>query len=606
MSQTEKQAVRRSHQKTAIAAVAIFLLAFGVRFFTMQDTRIEALRVQSGVASGYQHAADLLRQTGIKGFFDPSGPLANPNFLGHPPGYPVVRALVATVFGDSHTTIQYFQIICDALAAVLVLIIAIRLLPFAVGVIAGVLVAFAPQFAWNSVLLLPDTLSVLPLLLTAYFLVSAAQKPRVVKLILAGVFVGLSCWLRANALLLAPFLALSTVFLFQRGQRLRFALALLAGAVIVIAPLTIRNWIVHHHFVPVSLGAGQTMLEGIADYDPARRFGIPDTDMGIMKMEAEEQNRPDYYSTLFDPDGVKRERMRLRRAASVVANNPFWFAGVMIRRAGSMLRLERARLVSDRPPVSNDYSSLDENRRVWTKTPAEFVASGLEKAAGVQIEPATDGKSLGVVSDTSRYGVQFKTAPIPTKKNTEYALQLPAVVKEGRMTVDVVSEAGEVLASAVIESAEVKSGEQQPLVVSTLPFVSTTESVRLVFSNAAPQSGTSIVELGEVALFDLGPASSGWGRYPRLLVRTLQKPFITAVMLPLSLLGIFILARRRAGQTLVLLLSIPAYYLCVQSALHTEYRYVMVIHYFLFIAVAVSLNEIWLLGWRLVLRRTKQ
>jgi hypothetical protein len=40
---------------------------------------------------------------------------------------------------------------------------------------------------------------------------------------------------------------------------------------------------------------------------------------------------------------------------------------------------------------------------------------------------------------------------------------------------------------------------------------------------------------------------------------------------------------------LLVLLAVPVYYLCAQSALHTEYRYVLVIHHFLFVLAAVSL-----------------
>ncbi len=38
-----------------------------------------------------------------------------------------------------------------------------------------------------------------------------------------------------------------------------------------------------------------------------------------------------------------------------------------------------------------------------------------------------------------------------------------------------------------------------------------------------------------------------------------------------------------------MLLLVPAYYVGVQSSLHTEYRYVLAIHYFLFIIAAVTL-----------------
>jgi hypothetical protein len=63
-------------------------------------------------------------------------------------------------------------------------------------------------------------------------------------------------------------------------------------------------------------------------------------------------------------------------------------------------------------------------------------------------------------------------------------------------------------------------------------------------------------------------------------------------MLPLALFGAGILVWRRDWRMLVLLLSVPAYYFCFQSMLHTEYRYVLAIHYFLFVLVAVAVYEI--------------
>ena len=56
-----------------------------------------------------------------------------------------------------------------------------------------------------------------------------------------GASVGVSCWLRANAMLLAPFLALLVVpLLFPPGSRLRPSVALLAGALVVVGTLTLR------------------------------------------------------------------------------------------------------------------------------------------------------------------------------------------------------------------------------------------------------------------------------------------------------------------------------------------------------------------------------
>jgi 4-amino-4-deoxy-L-arabinose transferase-like glycosyltransferase len=483
----------------------------------------------------------------------------------------------------------------------LIFLIAIELFPFAVGVVSGALVAFAPQFTWNSVLLLPDTLAVFPLILTVYLLTRAWKKPWLGWVILAGACVGLSCWLRANALFMAPFLLVSILFLFDRKHRLSFAGAFLAGAILVIAPLTIRNWIVFQHFIPVSLGAGQTMLEGISDYDSDRRFGIPNTDMGIMKMEAEEHGRPDYYSTLFAPDGIKRDRMRVARARAIISENPGWFLGVMIRRAGSMLRLERARRISTDPPV-RQYGELNELNLKWQPS-SNALSETVERFPGVRLE-VPDGLTLQIISKAPHNAIQLRTAPVEVKNDHEYVLRINLVVDEGRLALHVVEAgSGNVLSSTIIEKAEVKEGQPPPVQVVEMPFVSGNDgAVRLALYNAAAAHETSIVNVRSLELFALGSPAFVWTRPLRWVVSSIQNLFITAIMLPLSLAGLVILLRRRAWRVLVLLLSVPFYYFCFQSLLHTEYRYVLAVHYFLFVLVSVAVYELWMLFLPMVQR----
>jgi hypothetical protein len=210
----------------------------------------------------------------------------------------------------------------------------------------------------------------------------------------------------------------------------------LAGSVLVIAPLTIRNALVFNHFIPISLGAGQTFIEGIADYDEQNRFGLPDTDLELIQEEAAISGNTEYARSLFSPDGIERDRARLKRGFEVIRAHPFWFAGVMAQRASSMVRLERT-------PVTS-------------------------------------------------------TAPI----------------------------------------------------------------------------------------------SEGWLHYPRLAVRLVQKLFITALLLPLVAIGLVVLTRARQWRARCVLLVVPFYYFCVQSALHTEYRYVIAVDCFLFILAAIALYDI--------------
>jgi hypothetical protein len=60
-------------------------------------------------------------------------------------------------------------------------------------------------------------------------------------------------------------------------------------------------------------------------------------------------------------------------------------------------------------------------------------------------------------------------------------------------------------------------------------------------------------------------------------------------MLTLVVIGVALLVIARQGRALAFLLAVPAYYLAAQSALHTEYRYIVAIHYLLAVMAATTL-----------------
>ena len=425
-------------RRKLLLVALIFFVALGVRLLNWQGHHNEALAVQTSVALNYKHQARLIQANGLASLYDPSSSTNNPDLLGHPPGYPILLSLICRVAGESDTATQVLQVILDSLSVVIITLIAFQLFPAAVGPIAGLLAAFAPQFTWNSLTLLPDSLAALPILLAVFLIVRTryrSDRSSLLSLFAAGALIGVSCWLRANALLLAPFLACWFLFFRKRGARLRPALMVLCGVLLVISPITIRNAVVFGKFIPVSLGAGQTLIEGIADYNTDGSLGLPQSDMELISGEAEAFHRPDYANSLFTPDGPARDRARLARGFVVIRAHPFWFTSVMIRRAASMLRLER--------------------------TPLRLAADS-----------------------------------------------------------------------------------ETPL---------------------------------------------GLFQWP---LRIVQKLFITAIFLPLALFGAGILCYQRQFQTLAILLAVPFYYFCTQSALHTEYRYVLVIHYFLFVLAAVAVYTI--------------
>ncbi|MGB7924540.1 MAG: glycosyltransferase family 39 protein, partial [Pyrinomonadaceae bacterium] len=588
-----------------ITGAFIFLATFGARLLYWHSERLDALKVESMATAGYKDIARLLAHDGVRSFFSSSSPLASPNTISYQPGYSLLMALFFRLFGERDAALQFFQMLVDAGAALMLFLIAAELLPLGAAATGGALVALCPQFSWYSIVLLPDSMAVLLILLAVYCVIRAWKRPRIILILMAGALIGLSCWLRANGLLLAPFLAVFLIpALFERGLRWRYALALVTGTILVIAPLTIRNAVVHGYFIPLSLRAGNTLVEGIADYDAEGRFGLPRTDLSLMKQEAELYNRPDYYGNLFEPDGIERERMRLKRGLAVIRSHPVWFLGVMTRRAASMLRLGRVHVISQHPPVSHPLDGALETTPAWASSPAEMAANSAVLSEQAKVALETDAGALLITGDETKYGDQIASAPIPVEKNQDYLLTIPLTVEQGRMIVSVKSdERGVSYASTVVEAMEERRPDEQPLMTIQLPFVSSSAGhVRVIFSNGASKPAPPVVRVESLKLFALGPASHLWTRYLRAPLRVIQKLFITAIMLPLIILGVGLLARARAWRTLVILLVVPAYYFCAQSAVHTEYRYVLAVHYFLFMAAALALYWMGSQAWR-ALRR---
>ena len=88
---------------------------------------------------------------------------------------------------------------------------------------------------------------------------------------------------------------------------------------------------------------------------------------------------------------------------------------------------------------------------------------------------------------------------------------------------------------------------------------------------------------------ELGPASYLWTRYPRMLLKSLQKLFVTRYFLPLTILGIVLLGVYRRKVALAVILTVPLYYLTSHAPIHFEYRYILPVYFFWFVFVGLAL-----------------
>lgn len=630
LSAPESRTSSITSQHFVLICAAVFLLASGVRLLHREDRFTEIDRGTSLLTSLVEPYRQDARQMIEDGsfLFPKKGPDGEEErALLHPPGYAI---LLLVMYGaekpdDSYSRLRLLHILSDALASVVVLLIAAELFPISTAVIGALLVALSPHLAYYSQYLSPESLAVLPILIAVYLIVKATKRPRAGLIALAGVMLGLSCWLRSNGLLLSPFLAAAIFLLFQRGKRLGYAALLTATTAVVISPITIRNWILSDRFIPLSLGAGITMMEGIGDYDKEGRFDMPALDADVARREAEWFGEPEYERNLWAPRGIERDRARLARALTVVRSNPSWFFGVMLRRAAFMVRYNQSNAggwpfdtsqvsyVSGNAPFRHRLADTNDMRVVERASIAEWFGDEAVISPGAGALFAADGQTLHLSGESSAFADQLMSRPIVVDANSDYVLRIEFNLLQGDAAVKVTTiDMRETLNSAGLAAAahehrilekhkrkvradsEGKTDQSgmPPDASLSLPFASgSRDHVRVVVSNNG--SPAPKLDLKRAIILTAGVTPRVWTRYPRLLIRSLQKSlFVTSGMLPLIGAGIILLAAARRWRALLVMLAVPAYYVSVHSAFHTEYRYILAMHYFLLAIAAVTLGGV--------------
>lgn len=552
----------------------------------------------------YKEEAQFLLAGDLTSFIKGSPSQPDEMILSHPPGYPIVIAIIYKISGNSDRALRLFQIACEAVTAVLIFLIAARLIPRGAAVLAALLAAVAPQLAFRSLVLLPDSLAALPLVAAILVIMRAVEDRSVRKMMLAGGLIGVSCWLRADSLLLPVFLCATLMLLLPRGQRRRHALALIGGTAIVLAPITIRNVLVFRTFVPVALGTGQNLSAGIGDYDVEQRFGLSATDHGTSTQEAEWAGRPDYAEELYRPDGIERDRGRVARALKVIRSDPAWFAGTMVRRMLNMLEYKPVSIISAEPTVSHRLEITKDTPVVWSPSPHDLLSES-QLNGSLKASLTQEGEvALRLESDDTANAAQLVTNPITVRRNFDYVLTIPVKPQQGRVSITVRPIARpQILASAAVpDSLERVPFSDAFAPAIQMPFVSHNhDQVQLAIANVGPPAPRAILDIGRVQLVELGPASYLWTRYPRMLVKTVQKLFVTRYVLPLTILGLVLLAVYRRKVALAVILTVPLYYLVSHAPLHFEYRYLLPVHFFWFILAGLAIYWLTLMFMRLVI-----
>lgn len=321
-----------------VALCFILALAFSVRALTANFLRAhldDPGWFPSGIYGAFdQQAQDWLdHRASIFWIDDPS----RTDRATYAPGYPLWLAFIYTLSGSrSPVTVQNVQWVLDSFAVLLIVGVGVTAFDWRVGLWAGGIAALWPLLASHGSVPLADAPTSWIVIGAIWMLLLAAKRKRLRWAIGAGALVGLSCWLRANAMLLMFMWGLALLLIVPATWRLRMLLSagLVLSALLVIAPIVVRNGIAFHALVPTGLGMGTNLWEGIGESERGRtEFGAVSTDAEVIEQERAQLNLPrEAPLGLYYPDGIRRDRERMRKSLSVILRHPFWFTGTVGRR----------------------------------------------------------------------------------------------------------------------------------------------------------------------------------------------------------------------------------------------------------------------------------
>jgi len=257
------------------------------------------------------------------------------------PGFSLWVAFIYKVSGErSARVVQRVQWVLDAFSVLLVFGIGLTAFGWRSGLIAGLLASLSPMLVLYGTWPLADAPASWLVLGGVWMLLLSWKRESWRWALGAGLMLGASCWMRANALLLPLWCLPVLVLLARRKWRMIVPLcaALALGVALSIMPIVIRNARAIGAFIPVRLGVGTLLWEGIGETERGAEFGAVASDDAVVEQERLEMKlAPDVPLGLFWPDGVRRDRERSHKALAVIVRHPVWFTGVMLGRMQGML-----------------------------------------------------------------------------------------------------------------------------------------------------------------------------------------------------------------------------------------------------------------------------
>src|SRR5215217_1857135 len=336
--------IDRINLKQLLTIFTLLLIAISVRVLTLQFMRAhlnDSAWFQVGSYAKFdRQARDIL--DGRQKLFWIDDPTRT-DLAQYPPEFPALVALIYKVSGErSVYPVQLVLWLADLVLSLLLLGgIAFTAFGWRAAIASSFLLALSPLFAMYAAYPSADLPATWFVLGGNWLLLLALQRRSVWFALSAGLLLGIACWLRVNPLYLCVGWAVALLASVKAAWpvRIKLGAAVLLGTVIVIAPIVIRNYLVFPDFTPTGGTIGVNLWEGLGETELGRNNGFLFGDDKLLEHERTKMNLPPGVADLQWPDGIRRDRERVRESLAFIRQHPIWYVGVMLGRMWGMLKV---------------------------------------------------------------------------------------------------------------------------------------------------------------------------------------------------------------------------------------------------------------------------
>lgn len=280
-------------------------------------------------------------------------------FVARPIGY----VLFLCLGGGVPVIAQILQAVLTALSVVLVYKLASLLFGgFTNGEriarASAILAAVWPNQARFEIALLPDGPATLIMLGLSYKITQYAMLHEPKYLWHASWILALSIFVRPDFVLFPIFFFIAALILVNVRHAITSTALMLSLLAVMIGLNTWKNYAISGETVPLNLGSGTTMYEGISQFGDTLGTTYADDRVANFKLNTKE---------LFYPNGPENDRMLFKQAVEIIKEHPGFYAMLLLKRIPLMFTV-RGLYFSD------SVSYLDPNDDLANRFPDKYFA----------------------------------------------------------------------------------------------------------------------------------------------------------------------------------------------------------------------------------------